>query len=122
MRTAILAAAALGFLGLQVAAKADDVARYQGAMSVQHISAPQRTQALAQAEGNQGQTNYGRGYAQAEGPRGQTTYGRGFAQAEGTGGQTNYGRQLAQAEAPNVAQVRRYAAGEQTGVDNSRLA
>ena len=106
MRTALLAAAALGFLGLQATANANDVARYEGAISVQHISAPQRAQALAQAEGTQGQTNYGRGYAQAEGTRGQTTYGRGFAQAE----------------APNVAQVRRYAAGEQTGVDNARLA
>ncbi len=94
MRTAIIVAAALGFLSLQSLAVADEVARHQGEMSLHQISAPQRAQALAQAEG----------------PRDQTTYGRGYAQTEGTRDQTDYGRGYAQAEAPNGAQQHRYAA------------
>ena len=101
MRSAIIAAAALGFLGLHGAAHADQIARYQSAVSIQHMSSPQRTQALAQSEGRRGETKYR--LAQAEGPRGQTIYGRGVAEAE----------------TPNVSQQRRYATAEQTGVDTA---
>ncbi len=90
MRIGILAVAALGSLGWQAAANADEVARYQGAIRIQHLSVPQRAQALAQAERTQRPTNYGRGFAQAD--------------------------------TPNVAQARRYAAGERPGAPIGRLA
>ncbi len=148
MRTSIIAAAAVALLGTQApgltrigalapAAHADQVWRYEGGANIQHMSAPQRTQALAQAEGTRGTVSYGRQYSQAEGTQGQTTYGRQYSQAEGTQGQTTYGRQYSQAEGTQgqtsygrrysqaegtQGQNQNYTAAEQTGVDNGRAA
>ncbi len=128
MRTSIIAAAALALLATQApglpstrdalipAAHADQVWRYQGGATIQRMSAPQRTQALSQAEGTRGTTPYGRQYGQAEGTQGQTSYGRRYSQAEGTQGQTSYGQRFSQAE--GTRGPTRYTAGEQTGVDN----
>ena len=78
MRTAIIAAAVLGLVGMQApgrspigtmlapAAHADALDRYQGGATLQHMSAPQRTQAEAQSSAIQEQASrYAQGYPTA---------------------------------------------------------
>ena len=139
----IIATAAVGLYGFQgfgmTAARADAAQRYENAIDVQHATAPQRVQALSQAEGTSsahdryaqtenvtaGGGMYGRQYSQAEGNQSaHDRYGREYSQVGATQSDPMYGRRLAQAEGTqsgNTMYGRRLAQAEQTGVDNSRF-
>ena len=77
MRTAIIAAAALGLIGMQTpglppignmlvpAAHADALDRYEGGSTLQHMSAPQRTQAEERGSLTEKAPRYAQGHPNA---------------------------------------------------------